>query len=182
MTLGIKIRRIAAAVGISALLSIVVVVGQAQVAPPLSEVKATVLDQNGAVMPDCEIVFKSVSETIVLHTGADGSATVKLRSGRYSVTTSTHAFLKNQILDFQIVAPVPDELRIVLKIDPDFCSRGGCTCSGPTCNGDPMVVPTTTSDLPLIIESEPSRVPPPSPATRTSRSWQCLYLWKCSTQ
>jgi hypothetical protein len=157
---------------ISTFLSLIIAVGHAQAVPPLSQTKAVVFDETGAVIPDCEIVFKSDLETIVSHTGMDGSVTVGLHSGRYAVTTSRAGFVKSNILDVQIAAPKPDTLRIVLKVDHT-------PTDGPIFNG----VSTTTSQLPSVIESEPvpSLVPSARPATGKSRSWRCLYLWKCST-
>ena len=75
MIVRITTRLTVAAVGISTFLGLMIAVGLAQVLPPLSEVKATVFDETGAVIPGCEIVFRSDSETIVSHTGTDGSVT-----------------------------------------------------------------------------------------------------------
>lgn len=166
----ITTRLTVAAVAVGTLLSLMVAVGHAQAVPPISEIKAIVFDDTGAVIPDCEIVFKSDSETIVSHTGMDGSVTVRLRSGRYAVTTRKAGFVKSEILDVQIATPMSDTLRVVLKVDQT-------PTDGPIVDG----VPTATSDLPSVIGPEPSRVPSAQPATRKSRSWQCLYLWKCST-
>jgi hypothetical protein len=162
----ITTRLTVAAVGISTFLGLMIAVGLAQVLPPLSEVKATVFDETGAVIPGCEIVFRSDSETIVSHTGTDGSVTVGLPNGRYALTTNKAGFVKS---DVQIVTPMPDTLRIVLKVDHT-------PTDGPIVDG----VLTTTSDLPSVIGPEPSRVPSVRPARR-SRSWRCLYLWRCST-
>jgi hypothetical protein len=155
------------ALAISAFLSIIIAVGHAQDIAPLSEIKVIVFDESGAVIPDCEIVFRSDSEAIVSHTGQDGSVTVRLRSGRYVVATNKAGFLKSKILDVQIAAAMPDTFRIVLKGDP-------------TPTDGPIEVPTTTSDLSIVVGTEPSRVPSTQPPIRKSRSWQCLYLWKCS--
>jgi hypothetical protein len=154
-------------VAVSVFLSLVIVLGHAQVAP-LLEVKAIVVDETGAVIPGCEIVFKSDSETIAAHTSTDGSLTLKLPSGKYAVTVTRAGFVKSKT--FQIVTPMQDALRVVLKVDQ-------------TSSEGPLVdaVPTATSDLPSIITSGPSRVPSVPPVTRKSRSWHCLYLWRCST-
>jgi len=152
-----------------------IAVGQAQVT--WSEVKTVIFDQSGAVIPGCEIVFKSDSETIVSHRGMDGSVAVRLRNGRYALEASKTGFVKT---DIRFFAPMPDPLRIVLKVDQT-------PTDGPILDG----VPTTTSDVPRVIEGPeihplpvrgggfvPVRFAPP--AVRKSRSWQCLYLWKCS--
>jgi hypothetical protein len=164
-----------AAVLVSMLLGLITVV-QAQVVSPLSDVKATVFDETGAVIPGCEVVFKSDSGTIVLHTGMDGSVAVRLPNGRNALKTSKAGFVKS---DVRFFVPIPDPLRIVLKVD-------NTPSDGPLVDG----VPTTTSDLPSVIEgpevpalrlgggSIPLTSAPPS--VRKIRSWQCLYLWRCS--
>jgi hypothetical protein len=159
-----------AAVVVGTFLSLIVTCGHAQVVAPLSEVKAIVFDESGAVILDCEVVFRGDSETIASHTGMDGSVTVTLRSGRYALTTTRAGFVKSKMLDVQIVTPMSDALRIVLKVDHS-------PSDGPIVDGVPT---TTTSDVPSLIEPEPNRVPSPQPATRKNRSWQCLYLWRCS--
>jgi hypothetical protein len=159
-----------AAVAINAFLTLVVAVGHAQVVPHLSDIKAIVFDETGAVIPDCEIVFRSDSEATVSHTGIDGSVTVRLRSGRYAVTSSKAGFVKSKLPDVQIGTPMPDPIRIVLKVDHT-------PTDGPIFDG----VPTYTSDLPSVIGPEANRAPSTQPATGKSRSWRCLYLWKCST-
>jgi hypothetical protein len=134
---------------------VLLAIGNAQVdAPRLSEVRVTVVDQSGAVIPDSEIVFTGDSKPTVFLTGADGSVTVRVPSGTYAIKTTRAGFLTNEIHDFRAGTLRPSELRIVLKIDPDVPDF----CSGPTC-GAPPVVPTTTSDVPqsgdapnLIIE------------------------------
>jgi hypothetical protein len=166
-----------AAMVCSTFLSLLMAVGYAQVVSPSSEIKVTVVDQSGAVISDCEVVFKSVSKTIVSPTGKDGSLSIRLPGGRYTVTASHFGFLKNELPDFQVVAPAPNELKVVLKADPHYSST-------PVCNPCPNVVPaipTATSDLPSVISPEPSLVDPSAqPVTRKIRSWHCLYLWKCS--
>lgn len=148
---------------------------QAQVAAPLSEIKVTVVDQTGAVIAGSEVVFKGDSKTIVSHTDIDGAAAGTLPSGQYAVTVSARGFVKNCVPDFRVVAPVPSELRIVLKGDP-----ANITC-GPCGGADAPETPTITSDLPNVIEDEPGAVPvQPASKTRKSRSLRCLYLWKCS--
>ena len=151
-------------------ISLVIAVGLGQVVAPSSEVKAVVFDETGAVIPDCEIVFGSDSGRIVSHTGMDGSVTLRLPSGRYAVTTSRAGFVKSEMLDVQIVGPMPDTLRLVLKVDHT-------PTDGPIVDA----VPTVPSDLPSKIQPESSRVPSAQPGAKKRRSWQCLYLWKCST-
>lgn len=158
---------------------LIVAVGHAQLGRPLSEVKVTVVDEIGAVIPGCEIVFTSDSDRVVSHTGADGSVAVKVPFGSYAVTTTKAGFVKSKIVDVQFVTPMPDPVRIVLKVDH-------------TPTGGPFVdeVPTTTSDVPSVIEGPqihsltvgggPMPIALAPPAVRKSRSWQCLYLWKCS--
>lgn len=148
---------------------------QAQVAVPLSEIKVTVVDQTGAVIADSEVVFKGDSKTIVSHAGIDGAVRVALPSGQYAVAASHFGFLTNDLPDFQAVAPVPSELKIVLKVGSSFACN--------PCPGLVLAVPTVTSDLPNVIEDEPIHVTPVQPVTKTrkSRSLHCLYLWKCST-
>jgi len=150
----------------------------AQVAAPLSQVSVTVVDQSGAVIAEGEVLFKSDSKTIVSRTGKDGSVTVTLPSGQYAVTASHNGFLKNNVPDFQVVAPATGELKVVLMVDPH-----SETCGGPVCGCSPCPLITITSDLPNVKEDEPSPVPAVKPATksRKSRSLHCLYLWKCST-
>ena len=146
----------------------------AQVAAPLSEIKVIVVDPMGARIPGSEVTFKGDSRTIVSHMGSDGAATVTLPSGQYSVTVSALGFLKNNVPEFQVVAPVPGELKVALEPGPVV------TC-GP-CIGPMIDIQTVSSDLPNVIEDEPIPVLPVPPATRTrkTRSLQCLYLWKCS--
>jgi hypothetical protein len=150
---------------------------QAQVAAPLSEARVTVVDQSGAVIADGEVVYKSNSKTIASHTGTDGSAVVALPSGRYSVTATHVGFLRAEIPDFQVVAPEPSELRVVLQVDPNFQDCGPCGC-----NRCPVLVPITpaTPDPPNVITSEPGRDSRAQPAAKKIRSPRCLYLWKCS--
>ena len=159
-----------AAMAFGTLVSLLIAVGHAQVGPPLSEVKVIVFDETGAAIPDCELVFKSNSEATVSHTGMDGSVTLRLQSGRYVVTISKAGFVKSKMLDVQIVTPMMDALRVVLKVDHT-------PTDGPIFDG----VPTTTSDVPGVVGPESSGTPSVQRATRKSRSWQCLYLWKCST-
>jgi len=55
------LRFTASAVGISMFVGLMIAVGQAQVVAPVSEVKTIVFDESGAVIPGCEIAFRSDS-------------------------------------------------------------------------------------------------------------------------
>jgi hypothetical protein len=129
-------------------LSLLIAVGHAQDVASSSQVKVTVFDENRAVIPNSEVVFKSDSKTIVSHTGMDGSVTVTLPSGRYAVTTSQRGFITAEVRDFQISAPEPGELKVVLKVAG--CIGGSCVCEF-DCGGSPPLLQPTTSDLPSVI-------------------------------
>lgn len=166
-----------AAAAFGAFLSLLVAVTPAQTATSSAEIKVTVVDQSGARIPGSEVVFKHDSKMVVSHTGEDGAVTVTLPSGQYAVTMRARGFMNNNVADFQVVAPVPGELSVVLMLDPVFSSTPMC---GPCAYS--VETPTITSDLPNVIEDELRPVPPAPPATkaRKSRSGRCLYLWKCS--
>lgn len=171
---------IAAATAVSIFL--LIAASHAQADPPESEVKVIVVDQNGARIADSAVDFQSNSKTIFLHTGADGTVTVTLPSDQYSVTVNARGFLKNNVLDFQVVAPKPAELRVVLQVGD--CGNNSCICMYQC--GDPVrLVEPTTADLPIVIPPEPahelsSPLVTKRPTTKKVRSWQCLYLWRCS--
>jgi hypothetical protein len=169
---------IAAATAVSIFL--LIAGSQAQIAASSAEIKVTVTDSTGARIPGSDVVFKSDSKTIVSHFGSELAAIVTLPSGLYSVTVSARGFLKYNVSDFNVVAPLPGELRILLSVDPDFCKNNACICS--PCVGAPDT-PTIISELPNVIEDDPSPFSPVQPVTKTrkSRSLRCLYLWKCST-
>ena len=174
--------RLTTAIALGISLSLLVTVSCAQAVAPLSEIRVTVVDQTGAVLPDSEVTFKGDSKTIVSHTGNVGSVTIGLPSGHYAVSISHYGFLQSEVRDFKVVTPATSELRVVLWVDPNnsyVCGPCGCDrCTG-------VVVPATTSDPPNAIRPEPSRAPV-APAltsqrvTKKIRSWHCLYLWKCS--
>jgi hypothetical protein len=159
------------------LLSLLVATSKAQDTTHVSEVKVTVVDPTGAVIANSEVAFKSDSKTIVAHTANNGSVAFKLQTGQYAVTVSVAGFKKKEISDFQVVAPLPSELRVALEIDPrptDIPFGGLLT-----------ETPTTTSDVPNAIPLEPVPDSPP-PVTneveiKKVHSSHCLYLWKCST-
>lgn len=164
-----------------ALFAFAVAAGEAQVAPPLSEVRVTVVDVAGAVITGTEVTFKGESKTVVSRTGNDGSVTLTLPRGRYAVSASHLGFLKNDALS-QSVTAGSNELRIVLQVRD--CGNNSCICMF-DCAGPLPELEPTTSDLPNVITSdEPSPVPPTLPATapaiNKTRSLRCLYLWKCS--
>jgi len=108
---------------------------QAQGPPQSSEVSATVVDESGAVIPDCKMAFRSGLGEIVSHTEMDGSVTVEVRNGTYALTTSKAGFVTSKL---DITVPTSNRLRIVLQVDhaPIVDGVGG---------GE---VPTTTSELP----------------------------------
>jgi hypothetical protein len=144
--------------------------GQERATPELlAEVKGVVADETGAVIPRSEVVFKGELGTVVSHTGLDGSAIVELRTGKYAVTVAKRGFVTAKVVDLQISAPTPTAFRVVLQLDQT-----------PTDGGIFEGVPTTTSELPNVISSEPSRVPAARPPTPKSRSLRSLYLWKCA--
>jgi hypothetical protein len=146
-------------------------VGHGQVASTLSELDVTVLDENGAVIPNSEITIAGHSETTVLHTDAAGKVTARLQTGRYVVAARRTGFTKGEIADLRIAAPKPEALRIVLKMDETTIVDGLNGVSGPQ---------TSAADLTgTLVGSEPARVPPERPPIK-ARSWKCLYLWKCT--
>jgi carboxypeptidase family protein len=166
MVNSIPIRFVVAAVAIITFLSLVTSVGHSQAFPFVSPVTAIVFDESGAMIPDSELVFRSDPREIVSHTGADGSVTVSLQNGRYSVDITKPGFVKTEVRGLQV--PISEALRVVMKVAPTPIN--GPTIVGPT---------TSTSDLPNAIAPETSRVPTVHPVKK-SRSRQCLYLWKCS--
>ena len=165
----VPIRHMVAAALISPFLSLVITVGQAQAVPFVSPVTTTVFDESGAVIPNCEVAFRSDSRRIASRTGPDGSATVVLQNGIYSVTATRAGFVRTLIRDVQV--PMSEPLRFVMKVDHTPIVDGPILPVGPT---------SSAYDLPDFIAPEPSRVPTPGPASK-NRSWRCLYLWKCST-
>jgi Carboxypeptidase regulatory-like domain len=166
-----------ASIVLGALLSLVRASG-AQITP---QVRVIVVDESGARIGDCDVVFKSDSKTLVSHTDTAGTVTVTLPSGRYLLTASHNGFLKKEVADFEVAGPALSELKVVLGLD-NTCKNNSCIL-GPGAGG--MEVPTRTSDVSAIVESEPApEAPPPPMAKQTvaekTRSWRCLYLWKCS--
>ncbi len=141
--------RLQAAVALGALLLVLLTtLGSGQDHPstpePVSEVEGIVTDATGGVIPHSEVAFKGESGTIVSYTSMDGSVNVKLRTGRYAVTITQTGFVTTKLVDFQINAPTPFTFRVVLQVD-----------STPTDGGEPMGVPTITSDLPNVINPAP---------------------------
>src|ERR1700723_265716 len=132
-----------------AFLILLIAAGQAQAVLPLSEVKITVLDPSGAVIPGSEVAFNTDSKTIVAQTGRNGSVTVTLPTGRYVVTATHLGFLKNEVSNFQVTAPEPNELRVILNVGRAI------VCTLPCGDFAELRVLTTTSDLPNFIEYDP---------------------------
>jgi len=169
VVVSITTRLFVASIAIASFLPLEIAVYSQDVSP-LSEMKITVFDESGSVIPGCEIVFKSDSSTVVSRTGMDGSVISRLPSGRYDVTTKGVGFAKSTIADVQIGSSMQGEIRIVLKV-------AETTMDGPLFDG----VPTATSDLPSAISPETYPERSARPLTKKSRSWRCLYLWRCST-
>jgi hypothetical protein len=159
-----------ARVAVSAFVVLLIAVSQAQVTEPSSEVRGIVFDESGAVIPGCEVMFRSDLNTIVSHTGTEGTVTARLQPGTYSVTTLKAGFVTSKMLNFQIGTQTPDTFQVVLKVD-----------STPTDGGDFDGVPTAASELPNLIRSEASHAPSAQLGSRKRRSFRCLYLWKCSS-
>ncbi len=114
---------------------------QAQIAPRSSEVRATVVDESGAKIPDCKMVFRSDLGEIVSHTEMDGSVAVEVRNGAYALETSKAGFVSSKL---DITVPISNRLRIVLQVDHTPIVDGLSV-------GE---VPTTTSQLPNTISAE----------------------------
>jgi hypothetical protein len=165
----VRVKALLAPMAVGVFLCLTTATDHAQSIASVSDVKVTVYDEGGAVIPGCEVVFKNDSQTIVSHTSIDGSVRVMLSGGRYALTTSKAGFLGGN-LDVQIGELMVTTLRVVMKVDTTYASSPDV----------PFVTPPvpTISDLPNSIGTEPSsafRVP-----ARKSRSWHCLFLWKCS--
>ena len=152
------------------------VAAHAQTAAPLSAVKVTVVDQSGAEVADSDVIFKSNSMTVVLRIGEFGIGTITtiLPSGRYSVTVRHSGFLKKEINDFEVSAPEPKDIRVVLKVDPQNLPCGPCGCD--RCHDVEVPTIPATLDSPDVIVSRPSDDSAARPAARKIRSLRCLYL------
>lgn len=140
-------------VAIACSMSLSVVSGHAQqIGSPTSEVRATVVDESSALVSDCKVVFRNESETVASRTGRDGSVTVRLPSGKYTLKTSRcgfgEAFDPITMSDIQIVAPVMTTLRVVVKLRYFGSGSPVVEAEGP------VPIPP---DLPMVIEPEPSR-------------------------
>jgi len=146
MVSGVPIRVSVAAIAIGTVLILLTQVGHAQAFPLVAQVTVTVFDESGAVIPDSDLVFRSDSAATVSHTGADGSVTVSLQYGRYSVTVTRLGFVKTEVRDVQV--PMSETLRVVMKVAPT-------PINGPNVEPWPY---TITSALPNVIQSEPTRV------------------------
>jgi hypothetical protein len=134
-----------AAVALASLLLLAALFGGQELTTPepVAEIKGIVADETGAVIPQSEVVFKGELGAIVSHTSMDGSITVELRTGGYTVTITKSGFVTAKLVDFQINAPTPAAFRVVLKVD-HTPSNGGMFDG----------VPTTTSELPRVISFE----------------------------
>jgi Domain of unknown function (DUF6438)/Carboxypeptidase regulatory-like domain len=82
---------------------------------PSFEVKCTVVDEMGAVIPNVEVVFKGQSGTTGARTGPDGVATQKLRTGRYAVSVTHPGFVTTVLPHFD-VAEATSACRIPLRV------------------------------------------------------------------
>jgi hypothetical protein len=69
---------------------------------PSFEVKCTVVDEMGAVIPHAEVAFKGQSGTTVSHTGPDGVVTQALRAGKYAVSVTQIGFFTTVLPDFNV--------------------------------------------------------------------------------
>ncbi|HTS09172.1 MAG TPA: carboxypeptidase-like regulatory domain-containing protein [Candidatus Eisenbacteria bacterium] len=114
---------------------------QANVTPKASQVRVTVVDESGAVIPNCKIVFRADRSESISHTEMDGSSEVELEKGSYTVTTSKAGFLTSRM---EISVPISTGLKIVLQVDQTAIVDG--------VSGDE--VPVATSELPISIASE----------------------------
>ena len=138
-------------------------------------VKGVVVDASGAVIQQAEVVFKGESDTIVTHTGMDGSVNVNLEAGRYVVTVSAFGFATAKLVDFPVSGPNADAFRVILRLRPGTMQ--------PSMDANPHISSSPVpSELPNILQDEPTRtsLPVAQPATTKRRSMRCLYLWKCS--
>ena len=143
--------------------------------PPFA-IKEIVVDPMGAVISQAEVVFKGESGTIVTHTGMDGAANVNLVAGKCLVTVSACGFATTKLTDVSVPGSTADAFRVSLNVDQSRVCHGWW---GPSPNID---VPTVPSELPDIIQDEPTRnsLPVAQAATTKRRSTRCLYLWRCS--
>ncbi len=117
---------------------------------PTSEVTGIVTDGTGAVIATAEVTFKDDSGTITTKTDRSGRFRLTLRSGSYVATVSVFGFKVTKFVDFRVQAPTPASLNAVLQV--------GRVYSGPSDPRGVPIVPTTTSDLPWVIE-QPSLPP-----------------------
>lgn len=98
------------AISLGMSLSLAIRRGYAQ--EPMCEVKGTVVDESGAVIPQAEVVFKGESGTTASHTGVDGAVNVTLRTGRYAVWISRAGFIPAKLVDFNVAGSSPSVFRI----------------------------------------------------------------------
>jgi hypothetical protein len=133
------------------LLILMTALGLGQTNPPtgtaISEVAVIVTDPSGARVTDAEVTFKG-EITATKRTADDGSVHFELPYGRYEVTVVSRGFKTARIVGFAVELPKLPVLNVALKIG-DYSSL----------ISDPVVIsgiPVTTSDLPNVIEENPS--------------------------
>ncbi|MGO8797430.1 MAG: DUF6438 domain-containing protein [Candidatus Sulfotelmatobacter sp.] len=80
------------------------------------EVKCTVVDEMGAIIPNAEVKFKGQSGTIVSHTGLDGVVIQALRAGRYAVSVTQIGFVTTVLPDFNVAGTTQSACRIPLRV------------------------------------------------------------------
>jgi hypothetical protein len=122
-----------------------------------------------------EVAFKGKSGTMVVHTSTDGSVNVNLEAGNYEVTISALGFATTNLAVFSVPGPTVQPFRVILKARPPDLQ--------PIMDASSHIgVPTVPSELPDIIQDEPTRTLSPvvQPVTTKRRSIRCLYLWRCS--
>ena len=115
------------------------------------------------------LLFRNDSGVVASHTEADGSLTLSLPSGKYSVTASKTGFNRTNL---EVQVPISEAVRVVMTVD--------------------LIVDLVILDLPGVILDPPGmyeglterdladfRVLNAAPK---KRSWRCLYLWKCSVR
>jgi hypothetical protein len=83
---------------------------------PSFEVKCTVVDEMGAVIPHAEVAFKGQSGTTVSHTGPDGVVTQALRAGRYAVSVTQIGFVTTVLPDLNVAGTTQPACRIPLRV------------------------------------------------------------------
>jgi hypothetical protein len=114
--------------------------GQGSSTPGVANITTIVFDPTGAVIPNAEVTFKG-EKTITTTTRQDGSSVqMPLPYGRYAVAINSPGF-KTSVIDYLVDTDKPRVLKVVLAV-------------APTTGNYALVegVPTTTSDLPYLIQ------------------------------